>query len=390
MPASSYLSLLRLPAVPLAFSVTALARVHYGGISLALLLAVRDRSGSFAAAGLTVGLFAAASVSMPFKARLVDRRGQRRILPPLDVGYGAALCSTALLPVGTVAAAAFVAGLLAPPVGPSMRSRWSHVTTDALRERAFALDTAAEEAFYVAAPALAGLLAAWSSTGGLLVSAMLAVVGVVGLGLAPGAPPVRAAPTTSIHRLPPGLWPGLLVAVGFGAGTATLEFAVTVRLTARGDGAVTGLLLGAVAVGSVVGGLAWGRRTHKRTVAVHLAALLGWLVLGTAAVALVDATAPLGVLLAVVGLAVSPVLVVLYVAVVARTARARRTEATTWVTTAVNLGSAAGAAAGGAVVAATGASWLAAAAALPLLAATVGAPWVAGGAASACPANVAL
>lgn len=380
MSTPSYPALLRLPTVPFAFAATALARLHYGAVSLALLLSVRDRTGSFGAAGLAVGAFAFASIAMPLKARLIDRWGQRRVLPVLAGLYGLALLAAILAPDPAVPIAAAAAGLTAPPVGPSMRARWSRLTSDATRARAFALDAAAEEALYVVSPAVAGLLAAWSPTGGLAVVSVIGVVGAAALGFAPGAPPIAAADDRARTgwRLPPGLGAGLVVALGFGAGTATLEFAVTARVVERGDDAWVGLLLGAVAVGSVVGGLVWGRRPHRRPVALHLVGLLGWLAVGAVVVAVVDPLLPLGFVLALTGLAVSPVLVVVYVAVDARTAPHRRTEANTWIGTATNLGSSAGAAIGGLVVAGIGTLWLAAAAAVPLLVATIAAPWVAG------------
>src|ERR687897_2526356 len=78
-----------------------LARLPMGMVGLALLLLVRERGGSYAAAGAVSGAyFVATAVGAPVAGRVVDRRGQTRILLPRAVvfpGLLGAVCAMALL-----------------------------------------------------------------------------------------------------------------------------------------------------------------------------------------------------------------------------------------------------------------------------------------------------
>src|SRR5688500_19012084 len=105
-----------------------LARLPAGMIGLALLLLVREGGGSYAAAGAVSGsYFVATAVGAPISGRLVDRRGQARILLSRAVIFPAllvAVCVFAVVeaPLALVAAAAAGAGVMMPPVGASLRT----------------------------------------------------------------------------------------------------------------------------------------------------------------------------------------------------------------------------------------------------------------------------
>lgn len=139
--AGSYRDVLLLPNALRTFAPALLGRLSYGLLPLSTLFAVQHSTDSFATAGAAVAAFGLASLSMPFKARLVDRHSQRRVLPVLAALCAAGLAATAFL--GTTNAAgpalvilAGVAGLLAPPLGPSMRSNWRLITDQSqLNER---------------------------------------------------------------------------------------------------------------------------------------------------------------------------------------------------------------------------------------------------------------
>src|SRR5690349_19685789 len=71
-----YLSLLRAPQVARLLGGWLLGRSQLGMASLAILLVVHDQTGSFADAGVAVGLFGGVgAVTMPVLGRLVDRAG---------------------------------------------------------------------------------------------------------------------------------------------------------------------------------------------------------------------------------------------------------------------------------------------------------------------------
>ena len=87
-----------------------LARLPMGMVGLALLLLVRERGGSYAAAGaVSGGYFVATAVGAPIAGRLVDRRGQARILLQRAIIFPTLL--------GGVCALAFLEAPLALNVG---------------------------------------------------------------------------------------------------------------------------------------------------------------------------------------------------------------------------------------------------------------------------------
>src|SRR5919107_2639518 len=147
-----------------------LARLPAGMIGLALLLLVREQGGSYAAAGLVSGAyFVATAVGAPVSGRLVDRRGQARILfsralifPALLVG----VCVLALLDahVALVGAAGAASGVMMPPVGASLRTLWPRLFVDAeLRAAAYALEASLQEITFIVGPLLVAVLTAAAS-----------------------------------------------------------------------------------------------------------------------------------------------------------------------------------------------------------------------------------
>ena len=80
------------PTLTRTFAAALVGRLSYGMVSLAVMLAVSRATGSFAAAGVVVALFGAASVFLsPLRAALVDRHGPRRALIPMASLYAGLL-----------------------------------------------------------------------------------------------------------------------------------------------------------------------------------------------------------------------------------------------------------------------------------------------------------
>src|ERR1700712_1531288 len=102
--AGSYRAVLGLPFALRTFVPALGGRLAYGLLPLATLFTILDATGSYATAGVALGLFGLTSVLMPAKARLIDRFGHRRTLPPLAVLCAAALTAavTTDSPVGLV------------------------------------------------------------------------------------------------------------------------------------------------------------------------------------------------------------------------------------------------------------------------------------------------
>jgi MFS family permease len=137
-------------------------------------LTITSTTGSYAVAGACSALFGVSSVILaPFRARLIDRRGARRALPPMAALYASLLVVLAVVdwrpgtPRPVLLLLCVVAGATTPPLGPTMRALWAGLVEEpVLRRRAFALDTVSEEVLYVTGPLLAGGLAALINPGG--------------------------------------------------------------------------------------------------------------------------------------------------------------------------------------------------------------------------------
>lgn len=361
---ATYLALLRLPGALSAFAAATLLRLSYATLVLSLLFVVEGATGSFAVAGAAVGACALPSVLAPYKSRLVDRLGVRPTLTVLGVGYAAVLvvlvaCAGAGIssPTGYLFLSG-LAGILTPPVGPIMRGIWATLTpSSAERNRAYSLDAVAEESLFAVGPLLVGAVVAVADPqAALLMTAFLALIGSVVLAASPLA---RRGEVTTAGQLPrrllgPLLLPGIrwvalaMLAVGFGL--APLEVAVAARAAEAGNPALAGYLLALLSLGSAAGGLAWGRMHHERRASTQLLALMGVLGVGTVAAGVAPSLPTLGLALALTGAVVAPAFVVAYVLADHMVEQRMRTEATTWVSTASNLGGAAGATTAGVVV----------------------------------------
>jgi predicted MFS family arabinose efflux permease len=398
----SYRSVLSLPFALRTFVPALGGRLAYGLLPLATLFTILHATGSYATAGLALALFGLTSIALPAKARLADRFGQRRTLPVLALLCAAALTAAVTTRSPTVLVTLIgLAGLAAPPLGPAMRSTWRVLTQGTtLKERAYGLDSVAEETLYLVGPLLTGLIVATGpARNALLATAVLLAAGTVGMVLAAPAPPSPAAsllrppvaspsPAGSVSSAPgrsasppprsvsappaedglpaigptrrrwdvgplrsPGLWPVLAVLLVAGAGVSVAYTAAAAVAQSHHRPGAAGWLEAAAALGGVTGGLGWARRRHRHGRIVHLAGLLTV----QAAAVLLSAAATgslpvLSLIMALGGAAVAPIYVVAYLAADDLAPDGRGTEAGTWVNVAGNAGSAAGSAGAGLLV----------------------------------------
>ncbi|MGW2652916.1 MFS transporter [Streptomyces sp. NPDC001478] len=364
----SYASVLRVPRAARPFGATLLGRLSYGIVPLALLLAVKNATGSYAFAGAVMALFGALSVVLsPARAALIDRYGARRVLPPMAGVYAALLGVVALLtwrpgaPAVLVGALAVAAGACTPPLGPVMRAVWSALVPDrALLQRAYSLDGVAEELMYITAPLLVGVLLTVSGpSAGVLVGAVLVFAGATILATSPAVPRgglarAAGAGTSAPARLRlRGIAPlrhAVLVMAAVGLGLGALELLVVAFTERLHAPASVSWVLAALSAGSAVGGLSYGavRWTSSDRVRLPLvAAALGATLL---AAGFSPRLPVLAALIAVAGLFVAPALTTAYLIADASVDEGRRTQAGAWVNTAFNAGSAGGSAAAGLLV----------------------------------------
>ena len=124
-----YGRILRVPGVALLVVGTTVTRLPFAINGLAVILFLREATGSFATAGLVAGSLAlGAGLGAPFAARLVDRRGAVWLLPLAVAHAGAILTLWGLgevdAPAAVLVAIGLVAGSSFPPAGAVLRARW--------------------------------------------------------------------------------------------------------------------------------------------------------------------------------------------------------------------------------------------------------------------------
>ncbi len=363
-----YLEVLRLRQARALLAAALVGKLSFAMGPLALVLFVQHATGSFTLAGgaaaattLTSGLLA------PLRGRLIDRHGQRLLLP-FAATYAAAFA--AMLPLagrGSAGAAlaivlAGVAGAAAPPLSASMRVLWVELVGNGPRlQTAYALDSVLEEVLYTAGPLLAGALALVAPA---LALCTVAALSLVGTGAFTASPVARGWTGRQSEQVG---WagaigePGIRVVVaslsGFGATLGVLTIALVAAAKAHGPAATGGVLLGLISVGSAVGGFWYGSRTWRSATGQRFPWLLGLAALACAPMPFLPSLLALGAAAAAFGLLLSPLLSSAYLLATELAPPGSMTEAATWVTTASNVTAAGGTALAGILVDHAGVHW---------------------------------
>lgn len=360
-----YLDVLTLPRVPGTFGAALIGRGAYALIFLPLFYAVADAAGSVGLAGIAVGLYGAgASFLAPVRAWLIDRFGARRVLCVLVVIFGGTLAaiglSALLSPNGAVLIVlAAVAGVFAPPLGPTMRVAWGRLMpSSGLVKKALSFDAVVEELLYLGGPAAAGIALAFVAPGtALLVPAGLVLVG--GLlfcatrTVGDMEPQPRATARSRRERpliLDPRFMSVVIPALVAGAISGSISISVPVVLSGTGGPAAAGIALGIFAGGSALGGLAFGALRVPGSPIRQLLVLTTALVTISSLIALVTGAVSMTIVLAAAGLFFSPVMIVAYFAAHQAGGEHRQNSATTWVNTSHNIGASLGSALAGIII----------------------------------------
>jgi MFS family permease len=365
-----YLQILRTPHVARLFAASLLARLPMGINGLAVVLLVKAETGSFGAAGAAAGALALGSgLCAPLTARLIDALGTRTLLVLATVSAAGLLALIALAradaPTATLVAAAFVAGGAFPPTSSVLRAHYPRLFGDrpTLMQGAFALDSVLTESIFTVAPLLtAALVVAFEPAAALLVSGVAIVAGTFALVAA--LPPqddghVVEAGEGGRSRLGALAVPGIRTLVGsmlpVGFAFGALEVALPAFADHEGRPELAGVLVALWALGSVAGGLTYGARPRRASLAsVHLRVAL-FLPLSFLPMALATSPATMALLVIPAGVLIAPLIATRNELAGMVAPEGARTEAYTWPLTALVAGIALGAATSGALADAT--SW---------------------------------
>ncbi len=361
---SVYTRILRSPGVAIVVFATLIGRMPIGISGLAILLFVREVTGSFASAGLCAGALALGSaVGAPLEGRLIDRRGVQTLLP-LAAVHAAGLLAVlaageAAAPTPVLAGASLLAGIATPPVSSVLRSRWPFLLAEQpeLIPSAYALDSVMIELIFVIGPLVTTLVVATvGAQYALVVSAACALAGVtLMLAALRGRPgPQRTADGTRALGLgalaAPGLRTLVLASLPLGFTLGTIEVVIPAFSAAEGARELAGVLLAVWSAASGVGGLAWGV-LGRRVPLIEAHLCFAWL-LPLALVPMLLAGSPLAMapLVILAGLPIAPLIASRNQLVEHVAPAGTATEAFTWPLTALVGGVALGAATAGTVI----------------------------------------
>jgi MFS family permease len=357
-----YATFFRLPGVPRLLVTALVARMPVGMMSLALLMHLRELSGSFAFAGGIVGTYLAAmAVGAPIQGRLADRYGPRGLLiatgliQPVALGLllFAGPLHLALAAIGPLAA---IAGAFMPPISVLTRTLWRHrfEHTDE-RRTAFAVDSVLIEINFTIGPALVGLLLLLGTPALAFGATWLAAASAAPLFALSGAQRYWKRSPAAAHRLlGPLTEPKLLVA--YATSTALtfsfgmLEVGYPGFAARAGMPAFGGALLAICSIGSALGGVAYGGIHLALPLERQLPRLLLLLAVPFGAHAFVASAWVLAPLALVAGLMIAPALTALSLLVTQYAPAHYATEAFTWMQTCILFGVGGGMAVGGQLI----------------------------------------
>ncbi|MCP2332730.1 MFS transporter [Actinoalloteichus caeruleus] len=359
---ADYRAALSTPAARWPVITSLVGRLPIAMIGMSILFYVRDRTGSFAIAGLVSAatLFGVAFGSV-VQGRIVDRLGPTRPLLTISSVFVVLACGQIALvessaPVPALVALALCIGLSEPQLGTASRALWRRLLPPGpARTAALSYEAISVEVFFILGPGLAGLLAAspWPGTG-LVVGTVAMVGGSTGFALTTTVrswrPEPRAKRTSArtdggsrlAHLLGAFAVPGMrtvaLAVLGFGVVIGFVEVAVPAAATEAGHPAIGGLLLSLWSVSSVVFGLLYGLRPWPRPLHLRLPVLLGGFAVLTTLLAVPVTLAGLAAVMFVVGALVTPQSMAHSLAVEAVAPSDKAAEAFGWVITSVTVG----------------------------------------------------
>jgi MFS family permease len=332
-----------------------------GMFGLAILLLMHDATGSFAVAGRVLGAFSLANAfGAVAQGRLMDRLGQGLVLRTA-AGCHLPACVALVVaahdgaPVWLLTAIALCGGATIPQLPAAMRSLWSTLAeTDAQRETAYAVVAITFEIAVVTAPAIVALVVAVSSPAVAMVgAASLGVGSAVAFTLTPASRHWRGA-RHAVGWLGPLVAPGMRTVFGvllaFGTAVGVIQVAVPAFALARGSESLGGVLLAALSLGSLLGGVVYGARSWPGGLAARLALVMLGIGVAFALLTIPAAYLPLALLLVVSGTLFAPASVIGSTLLDTVAPAGTVTEAFAAMVMAIVAGTAVGNAIGGAVV----------------------------------------
>ena len=345
----TYLELLRVRGVTRVLLSQLLARFPHGMLSIAFLIHVEKVHHSYAAAGLVVAAISLGeAIAGPISSRLMARWGMRPLLSVMTIVAVITLSSMAIFPLSVPALVVlgFIGGCSFPPIQPAVRTIYPKLVPNRLLTPLFSLDASAQEILWIVGPVLTTFVA-------LRVGSVEAVLAAMAF-LAAGGLWFITSPSVGQVRIPmskrrlggvlsrPPVIISTLLGLTLVACFAAVEAGI-IGLFGE-DGPEAGWILAIYALGSLVGGLAWG---HREIAPWSMTRRLLLVFAGLAAASLSSDFWWLAVTLFISGLGVAPALTVLFANVSATMKFSETAESYAWIGSGQLIGAGLGSAVAG-------------------------------------------
>jgi predicted MFS family arabinose efflux permease len=357
-----YRSVLHEGGVAPAFVASLVGRLSLGMTSLAILLLVRQSTGSYGAAGAISASYAVAfAIGSPARARSADRRGPVPVVVRCALVQPTALVVLAVLaqrgwPVGVLAVPAVVGGLFVPPLGAVMRALWAARLPVTSLPTAYSLESVLVELCFVLGPSLVAAIAVTVGPAAALVtSGAVSAAGGFGMAVSRGVRAVRPHEDVVRDRSGPLASPAvrtlLLTILWVGASFGAVEVAMPAFAEETGSRPATaGVLLAVWSVGSMIGGLVYGGVSPRAPYTTQMRYLVAAVAVASALPLLAPGPVSMGVALLLYGTTIAPFMACNSVLLGASAPRGTTTEAFAWSSSMIFGGIAIGTSAAGIVI----------------------------------------
>lgn len=363
--ANPYRELLTTPGVMGLVIASSIARLPQAMIGIGIITMLVQQTGLYWLAGSVAGTFTLANALVgPQVSKLVDQRGQSRVLPlvtTFSIGMLLALIVAVSMkaPTPLLFILAALAGTM-PSMPAMIRARWTQLFRGKPQlHTAFSLDTVLTELAFIIGPPLAiGLSVSFFAEAGPLVAVLLLVIGVSAFLLQKQTEPkvvVGVRKSTGSTLLIPGVRTIVLALLAMGVIGGSIDVAVVAFANAQDWPASASFILAAYALGSMIAGLTFG--ALRVSLSIEKQFFVGVLI--TAVTAVLPIFSPdvyiLSGMLFVAGMSFAPTMVVVMNLGTIIVPPSRITEGLTWMTTGISIGVALGGVLAGPVIDAYGA-----------------------------------
>jgi MFS family permease len=355
-----YRELFTTPGVMGLVIASSIARLPQAMIGIGIITMLVQQTGLYWLAGAVAGTFTLANALIgPQVSKLVDQRGQRRVLPLVTAfSIGMLLALIIAVYMSAPATLLFILAALAgtmPSMPAMIRARWTQLFRGKPElHTAFSLDTVLTELAFIIGPPLAiGLSGSFFAEAGPLVAVLLLVVGVTAFLMQRQTEPkvivgIRRSARSTL--LIPGVRTIVLALLAMGVIGGSIDVAVVAFANVQGWPASASFILAAYALGSMIAGLTFG--ALRISLPIEKQFFIGVLI--TAVTAVLPILSPdvyiLSGMLFVAGMSFAPTMVVVMNLGTTIVPPSRITEGLTWMTTGISIGVALGGVLAGLVI----------------------------------------